>query len=457
MSDQNKVLKFKKRKSMSIGVIVFLILFIYIAIKVGIYLGKDQLTIYEVQEGSTAVDNRAIGLILRGEEIIKSDKAGYIIGFQRDSARVAKNMPLFSISTTLANADNGTKKLKVLSDRDIAQIKHEISNYVINSDDSNFGSIYGFQDDIKSTMTEIMNNNMVRDEGQGQGDNAVQNSAIVSKNSGIVTYYKDGFEAITPDQVDLDSFNKDKYKRINLRTSEKIKANTPVCKLITSESWKLVLQLNKDQYDKLKDKKTLNITILEDGLNLTPPLELKTKDSAYYAILTMNKNMSNYLAERYLNVEIKFDSISGLKIPHSSLVDKNCYEVPTDYFVKGGDSNRYGLTKVEYDKDGEIKFPFVATEIYYETDKYAYIDADSFPAGTKIQLPGKNKQITLTKVKKLTGVFSVNQGYAVFKRVEVINNNEEYCIIKKGSKNGLSAYDHIALDSKMAVEQKIIY
>ena len=92
MSD-NKVVKFKKRKSINIGVIVFLILFLYIAINVYIYFTKDQLTIYEVHEGSTAVDNRITGLILRNETIVNSEKAGYISYYQKEGARVAKTPP----------------------------------------------------------------------------------------------------------------------------------------------------------------------------------------------------------------------------------------------------------------------------------------------------------------------------------------------------------------------------
>ena len=45
----------------------------------------------------------------------------------------------------------------------------------------------------------------------------------------------------------------------------------------------------------------------------------------------------------------------------------------------------------------------------------------------------------------------------MFRRIEVLYENEEYCIVKNGTQYGLSVYDHIALDGKTAVEQKIIY
>jgi len=459
LSDQSKVLKFKKRKNMSIGVVVFLILFLYIAIKVGIYLTKEQLTIYEVQEGTTAIDdNRITGLILRQEQLINTSQDGYVTSYQKDCARIAKDTPLFSINNTLVYPSNTvSNSTNDWTQRDIAQIKHEIKAYTNNYSDNNFGTIYAFQDDIKSTIIDIQNNNLVIENGQASNDATTLNNAVNSQISGIVTYYKDDFETVTPDHVTADMFKKANYKKTNLRTTDKIKKNTPVCKMINSEIWNLVLPLTKEQFNKLKDKKSISITILEDGLKLTPSLQLETKGSDYYGILTFNNNMSNYIAERYLDVELYFDSADGLKIPISSLINKEFYEVPKNYFIQGGDSKQNGLTKVEYGNNGDISYPFVPTDIYYENDTFAYIDSQIFKPGTKIQAPGKKDQFTLSKTKELKGVYNVNQGYAVFKRVEILYQNNEYCIVKRDTKYGLSAYDHIALDSKMAVEQKIIY
>ncbi len=455
MSDQNKVVKFKKRKSMSVGVVVFFVLFLYIVIKVGIYLTKEQMTIYEVLDGSTAIDNRVTGIILRQEELINSSKAGYIISYQRDCSRVAKDAPLFSINNTLLyDAD---MKPKAFSERDIAQIKHEIRSYMGNDNNSDFEAIYDFKDNIKSTVMEIQNNNLVISGEQVTGENSVMNNAVRSAKSGIITYYQDGYESVKPDQVTEDMFNKEKYKRVNLRTTEKINQNSPVCKIVNSEVWNLVLKLSNSQYKRLKDQKNINVTIVENGIKLSSEIQFINKGSQYFGVLTLNKNMSDYLTERYLDVELNFSSEDGLKIPLSSLVNKDFYEVPKSFFSKGGDSNKLGVIKVDYTKNGDIKYSSVPTDIYYKTDKFYYIDTNIFPPGTKIQSKDDNKQYTLSKTLKLTGVYNVNQGYAVFRRIEIISQDSEYCIVKKNTENGLSAYDHIALNSKMAVEQKIIY
>ena len=183
---------------MSIGVVVFLILFLYIAIKVGIYLTKEQLTIYEVQEGTTAIDdNRITGLILRQEQLINTSQDGYVTSYQKDCARIAKDTPLFSINNTLVYPSNTvSNSTNDWTQRDIAQIKHEIKAYTNNYSDNNFGTIYAFQDDIKSTIIDIQNNNLVIENGQASNDATTLNNAVNSQISGIVTYYKDDFDKL---------------------------------------------------------------------------------------------------------------------------------------------------------------------------------------------------------------------------------------------------------------------
>ena len=51
----------------------------------------------------------------------------------------------------------------------------------------------------------------------------------------------------------------------------------------------------------------------------------------------------------------------------------------------------------------------------------------------------------------------MNRGYTVFRQVETLNSNEEYYIVAKGTRSGLSVYDHIVLDASTVTEGAIIY
>lgn len=462
MDTNNKVVKFKKRKKINIGIIVFLILFIYITINVYIYFTKDHLSIYEVQEGTTAQDNTFTALILRDEKIVKSTMAGYVSYYKKEGERVAKHSPVYSINVSQQLTDmitNGEVPI-TLTKKNYAQMKHIINTLRKNYSDVNFQSVYSFKDDAESTVFDILNFTVLQNAKYIENNTGITSASetVNSPESGIVTYNKDSYENISDDNITDKLFDKTNYKKIGLRTTEMISRNKPVYKLITSDEWSLILPLTDQQYDKLKKKDYITFTVLEDDNKMTAALSFIQNNSKNYAKLTMNKDMSNYLDERFLDIKLHFDTVSGLKIPVSSVVNKNFTLVPMKYFTTGGDSKRNGLIKKTFSKDtGEEKVTFVAADIYYQDDDYGYVDADLFPVGTWIKQESSSDSFQLTKMGTLTGVYNVNMGYAVFKRIKILTKNKEYCIIEDNTENGIAAFDHIALDGKTAVEQKIIY
>ena len=64
--------------------------------------------------------------------------------------------------------------------------------------------------------------------------------------------------------------------------------------------------------------------------------------------------------------------------------------------------------------------------------------------------------IILTKKSTLQGVYNVNKGYAVFKQIDILYQNEEYTIVKAGTDFGISIYDHIALEGDAVSEDDLI-
>jgi hypothetical protein len=437
LSDNNKVVKFKKRRSINIGVIVFLILFVYIAINVYIYFTKEQLSIYEVHEGSTAVDNRILALIVREEQTIASSQAGYVSYYQKEGARVAKSSSVYSLDDSGRMIDvleSGDVPI-TMSKKDSAELSHTIKNFRNTYSDENFSRVYDFKEDAQSTVLDILNTTMILNEktlreetGQNYSYNMVR-----SPQSGIVSYYTDGYEAVTPENVSADMFNTENYVKTGLRTTNMIDINTPVYKLITSEHWSLVFPLTQDQFEKLQGKEQIKFTVLEDNFDMTAALTLTQRNSQYFAELSMNKYLSNYLSDRFLEIELDFDTVEGLKIPLSSIIDKDFYLVPKEYLSQGANSTQSGLIVETYDeKTGDAKYDFVSTDIYFQDEAYIYVDTEQFAPGTYIHSSTESERYTLGPTNKLTGVYNVNLGYAVFKRIEILYQNEEYAIVIDG-------------------------
>ena len=59
-------------------------------------------------------------------------------------------------------------------------------------------------------------------------------------------------------------------------------------------------------------------------------------------------------------------------------------------------------------------------------------------------------------VDKLTGVYNINKGYAVFKQINILTKNEDYAIIETKTTYGISLYDHIALDGSKVKENQLV-
>ena len=73
-----------------------------------------------------------------------------------------------------------------------------------------------------------------------------------------------------------------------------------------------------------------------------------------------------------------------------------------------------------------------------------------------IQKPDSDEQYTLSKTAKLKGVYNINRGYAVFRQIDIIDQNEEYSVLQTGTSYGLSLYDHIALNGNEISEGELI-
>jgi len=57
---------------------------------------------------------------------------------------------------------------------------------------------------------------------------------------------------------------------------------------------------------------------------------------------------------------------------------------------------------------------------------------------------------------KKEGVYNMNKGYAVFKRIERLTDLEDYILVKGGLPGGVALYDHIVLDVSAVTKDVIL-
>ena len=88
--------------------------------------------------------------------------------------------------------------------------------------------------------------------------------------------------------------------------------------------------------------------------------------------------------------------------------------------------------------------------IYYADDEYYYVDAgenSELKAGDFLTKDDSGERYQIGMTQSVQGVYNINRGYTVFRRIEILSSNDEYYTIKKGTDYGLSVYDHIVLDA----------
>lgn len=268
------------------------------------------------------------------------------------------------------------------------------------------------------------------------------------------------YSNITPSGLTKEHFDKTKYIRNITKSGSLIGKGAPAYKLITSEDWSLVFPLSEDDVKEYNERKTLDISFNGHDLTATGKFSIITgADGEPYGKLDFNKYLVQFSSERFVNFEIVSEEVKGLKIPVSAVTSKDFFLVPSDYVSQGGDSSQTGFMKEVYSDKG-TSVQFVPADIYYSTDEYYYIDksdTSDLKAGDYIVKPGSSERFQLGQTASLQGVYNINKGYAVFRQIEVLTSNDEYYTIEKGTKYGLSVYDHIVLNADTVQEGALIY
>lgn len=454
------VIKFRKRKDINIGIIIFVFIAIYVIINVYIFFNKSQIPIYQVQAGSIYSTVKKRGIIVRNEKLVSTEIAGYINFYLREGSRVAKNSTIYSIDSNRNIYDllSGSKSEIKLNSQDMDKMKYFLQSSFqqeFRSRDAmevKAGILSQYQRILDETLMKELND-IVKATGITSNFHVVS-----SEESGIISYVADSYTNINKEQISASVFE-EPYHADSLYTVDLVAANSPIYKLILGDEWSIIVLLEEPLYLALSSMSSVTFTIDNEFGRITAPMECYKKDNSYYAKIDLDKYLVNYSTKRFLNITFQLDSVKGLKIPETAITYKDYYRIPDSYFVQGGNSGEKGLMLEEYNREtGEKQYTFIQPEIFYSAGGFTYIDTGQLDD----QMYIVSKDLTLrtmlyTFINKQEGAYNINKGYAVFRRIERLQTENGYCIVKSGLPAGLSIYDHIALDAANVTEGAVIY
>lgn len=458
-----KIVKYRRKPK--IAVAIFALVLVYVISFIFIYLSKSKVRTYEVEAGTLTTNAGFTGIIIRDETVYNSEYSGNINYYQKEGSRVKVGDTLYTVDETGRVSEilsqYNTSNENSLSKESLATIKSMLGNFRTDYNGNNFDEIYNLKADINATVLHAMNESIMENLDDIISKTGSENlfRTINCENTGIIAYYIDGFEELTCETVKAEDFNTSTYEKTNLKSEKLIVSGNPAYKLINSEDWYIMIPLTKEDIDlyDLADKDAVSIKIKKDNISTTANFSIINSGDKYYGKISLNRYMLRYATERFLDIEIGTASDSGLKIPASAVTENEFYTIPKEFLTKGGNSNDYGFICESYNSSGEAVVKFVAADIYKSTDELCYVSKKDFESGATIIMPDSSKKYTVGPVDKLKGVYCINTGYTSFKLIDIIDQNNEYYIVKKGISHGISTYDRILLDAYNYSDNQMIY
>lgn len=463
MAKNKKIIRFRKNGDPNIGIIIFGVIFVYLLICVVMYFRTSHIVRYEVKEGSLTSENIYRGIVLRQEEVVTADVAGYVNFYAREGERVAKNNLVYILDETgrlSQEMDESNLGENSLSDRELAEFRSDIVDFCHGFDVNHYASVYDIKFSLKNSILKLFHSNMlesIQNLGSSAGTNII--NYFYAPTTGIVSYWTDGLEQLSISEITPDIMEAKDYQKNQVLGNSLLKSGDFIYKLTTSEKWSLVIPIDAARGAKLQEEGFIKVRFMKNQYESWGETKLITNtDGNSYLQLTFNNSMITFINDRFLDVELIVEDERGLKIPVSSIVQKEFFLIPEEFVSPGGINGGDSINKQKYMEDGTTSVESVNIEVYNfdsETGEY-YVDNTFLDPGDILIKINGMETFTVSKRATLTGVYNMNKGYADFKQIKIMYQNEEYAIVRSNTKYGLNVYDYIVLNADSVKDDQMI-
>ena len=231
-------------------------------------------------------------------------------------------------------------------------------------------------------------------------------------------------------------------------------------KICTNEDWSIAIPVEKAMADLLVEKEYVEVKFLKNQYKSWASVSSFTNaNDETFVKLSFTNSMITFSTERFINIELLLENESGLKIPNTSIAEKEFFMVPKEYITKGGKQGKEGVLKEVINDEGNVTSQFVQTSIYSETDTEYYLDDMALRIGDRLIMPDSTESFIINErdTGSLIGVYNINKGYAEFREINILYQNDDYAIVKPNTTYGLSVYDYIILDAESVSDNEMLY
>ena len=453
--------KIKSVLGLNIGTMLFGALFLYMLFSVVLYLTSSNIESYLVIAGPLSRNETYTGLAIRTEKVYKAETGGYVSYYAREGSKINANGVVYGISSS-----QKTESSAELSSDDLSAIRSQMLSFSKGYNPSKFNNTYSFKYNLEGSILQYAGvSGTSSDSGVVSYGGQTLSKA---EQDGIILYSTDGYENKTADTLTAEDFDQNSYHETDLKTSDSVQSGDDVYTIITDERWSLLIPLSDKQAEKLKDRSTIRVKFLKDDMTQNGDFSIITIDGGKYGQIDFNKGLIRYASDRFLDIELVTNTVVGLKIPLSSIVTKDFYVVPsrmattqnneTGFMLASGNKDSGTFKSVSiYASVEDTSVSKLATDGSEDQPMIYYIDKSSFKEGDALIDPDTGEKYIIGETDTLEGVYCINKGYAVFRRIEILDQNEEYAIVSKNTSYGLARYDHIVRNADKVKEEDILY
>ena len=438
----------KSGPKFNIGSVIFGFIGIYLVITVVLYLTHKDVRTYMVTAGTLSGNETYTAFVLRDERVTKATAGGYLNTYIADGGKASRGDTVCSISSSPESIESVPPTQQTLNL--IRRQLHQFSSYY---DSDQFAQVYDLGYSLDASLK-------AQDSGK-----KVSGTGYTAEADGLICFSTDGYESMTIAGLKGADFDTKNYKKMKLRAQESVNAGDALYRLISGESWSIVFPVSERQRVSLEGRDSIRILFQKDQNSEVGSLNLFERDGQYYAQVTFDDGLVRYCNDRYLDIELVTNTKSGLKVPLSSVVKKEFYKIPASYMTFGGENGNAGFMTERRDAEGNVTTLHVTTVLYdkiYEEEgneeSAAYlVDPNDFQPGDVIVPPDTNTRYEIGPTAELEGVYNVNKGYAIFRRILILDQNEEYCIVESGTDYGIAQFDYIVQRGDEVTEDEILY
>ena len=483
--------KNRKRKNgnMVMPLIVFAIIAIYLAGQmIHLVAKREEINVETVAYGTINTPEIYTGLIIRDEYLVTSTRAGQPFYQYSQGDYIPKGAVVCTVKDT--NATDRLEKELTQIDKDILKsqktrtdlsafsediarlednVSRTVDSYAGRSMKNSLSYMYTMKSQVESFMDQrneiwltenVESLSQLTEEKNIYEQQLAQSlSNLVAPKAGVLCLSYDGLEEQYHPEMAAEVTKKEigNAKTEYISKAKNVAEGDTLFKIVESNNWYIVAYLPNTATATWKQGNyvMLNAMTEEENYPLRMTIEsMEVGEKETTAVLSTYAHMEEFMESRTISFSLESEIVEGLKIPNDAIVEKSLIRIPRACLTESMGSDGVLLVSGE-------KTKFADLSIVTGDDEAVYIEQSA--AGVKlgdIILQGTGEdagQYTISELEPHAGVYVANSSVADFVVIEILEQNQEYAIVKAGSIVGLQPYDTIVSDAKNIEEGQSIY